>query len=325
MLAKNKATVKKHKSHARKLIKEIIIEHEFKITKRIKFGPRYFVAEGKYKGQNALFKICLYPKSYDHLTNEKFSREILFLNFIKQSKYKELKKATPYIYTSNIDTRVWYIREYLTGQTQNINEGNIRYKDAFFTTKNYNWFLKTFNQLQSIKKENLPNNFKKLLFPPQTLEYLWKFIGPFYENLDRFVKHKGATNQIHKIFQSHSKIYKASPRILAHQEVYSPHILISKKYIKLIDWENIGWALPTHDIVTIWMRAHKHPKWQAKLKNDFLNTNKKIKNIEELWHITMIMQSTFNVISYHHYFDKKDFYPLAKYSAQLIKNVVNKK
>ena len=83
MLAKDKETVKKHKAYARKLIKEIIAEHDFKITKRIKFGPRYFVAEGLYENKRALFKICLYPQSYDHLTNEKFCREILFLNIME--------------------------------------------------------------------------------------------------------------------------------------------------------------------------------------------------------------------------------------------------
>lgn len=322
MLAKNKNVVKKHKAHARLLIKEIIKENNFEITKRIKFGPRYFVAEGKYQGQTALFKFCLYPQSYDHLTNEKFSREILFLNFIKKSKYKELKKATPYIYASNIDTRAWYIREYLNGKVQNINNGNIRFIDSFFNTKNFNWFVKTFSQLQSIKAKELPNNFKKLLFPPQTLEYLWQFIGPFSNDLDKFVKEKGMTDKIHDKFKKHSLIYKKAPHVLAHQEVYSPHILISPKNTKMIDWENIGWSLPTHDIVTLWMRAHKHPAWQNKLKKYFFIKNKKTKHLAELWNITVLMQSTFNVISYHHYFDKKDFLPLAKYSAQMIKKLL---
>ncbi len=322
MLAKDNTTVKKFRIHARQLIKEITQENKFTITKHIKFGPRYFVAEGFYKKKIAVFKFCLYPQSYDHLTNEKFSREILFLNFIKKSKYSNLEKSTPNIYASNIDTRAWYIREFLGGQVQNINNGNIRFVDSFFTTKNYNWFLETFSQLQKIKKHELPTDFKKILFPPQPLEYLWRFIGPFHKDLDKFIKHPGATKKVHKMFKANSKIYSSCPHVLAHQEVYSPHILISPNYTKLIDWENIGWSLPTHDIVTMWMRAHKHPTWQNNLKHDFLQINKKIKGIENLWDITVLMQSTFNVISYYHYYDKKDFYPLAKYSGKLIKEFI---
>jgi len=271
-----------------------------------------------------LNEFCLYPQSYDHLTNEKFSREILFLNFIQNSKYSDLKKATPHIYASDIGTRAWYIREYLDCQAQNINNGNIRFIDKFFTIKNYNWFIKTISQLQKIKNHELPKNFKQLLFPPQTLEYLWRFIGPFHKDLDKFVKYPGATRKIHQQFKKNSPIYKSAPRILAHQEVYSPHILCSNKYIKLIDWENIGWALPTHDIVTMWMRAHKHPAWQNKLKKYFLKTYRNTKNIEKLWNITVLMQSTFNVISYHYYHEKTDFAPLAKYSAKLIRKVLVK-
>lgn len=324
MLAKKIKIIKKHKTHARELIKEITTQNNFKITKRIRFGPRYFVAEGKYQGKTTLFKLCLFPKSYDHLTNEKFSREILFLNFIQNSKYLSLKKATPHIYASNIDTRAWYIREYLYCQAQNINNGNIRFINKFFSTKNYNWFIRTFSQLQKIKKKELPNNLKKLLFPPQTLEYLWRFIGPSQKNLDKFIKHPGATKKIHQQFKKNSHLYKTAPRVLAHQEVYSPHILCSNKYIKLIDWENIGWALPTHDIVTMWMRAYHHPTWQNKLKQYYLSQNSKMKKKQKLWDITLLMQSTFNVISYHHYFDKKDFAPLAKYSSQIINEMLKK-
>jgi len=322
MLAKKKEIIKKHKTHARQLIKEITTGNNFKITKRIRFGPRFFVAEGKYQGHTALFKLCLFPKSYDHLTNEKFSREIIFLNFIQDSKYSDLKKATPRIYASDIGTRAWYIREYLDGQAQNINNGNIRFINKFFTTKNYNWFIKTTSQLQKIKSQELPRNFKQLLFPPQTLKYLWRFIGKFHKYLDKFVKFPGATKKIHQQFIENGKIYRTAPRILAHQEIYSPHILCSNKYIKLIDWENIGWALPTHDIVTMWMRAHKHPAWQNKLKKYFLKTYKNTKNINKLWDITVLMQSTYNVISYHYYFDKKDFRPLAEYSAQMINKIL---
>jgi len=319
MLAKDKATVQKHRKKARQLIREITKREGFKITERIKFGPRYFVAKGLYQGNECIFKICLYPQSYDHLTNEKFSREIIFLDFIQHSKYHSLAKTTPALLKSNTKTRAWYIRELLDQQPQNINGGNIRFKDSFFNTKNLNWFVDTFiKELHKVKKPELPSAFKKLLFPPQTLEYMWRFISPYKKQLERFTAHKGSLKKIHKIFKQNSLIYRRSPRVLAHQEVYSPHILIKGSEIKMIDWENVGWATLTHDVVTLWMRAYHHPRWQQKLKKAFFEKNRKVKNLKKLWETTVLLQSTFNVISYHFYDEKKDFLPLAKASKKII-------
>ena len=61
-----------------------------------------------------------------------------------------------------------------------------------------------------------------------------------------------------------------------------------------------------------------------KLKKYFLKTYKHTPDIEKLWDITVLMQSTFNVISYHHYHEKADFTPLAKYSAKIIRKVLVK-
>ncbi|XOU94223.1 MAG: hypothetical protein ACNFW9_05255 [Candidatus Kerfeldbacteria bacterium] len=324
MLAKSKDDAKNHRAYARKIIKEITNERSFVTTERIRFGPRYFVAKGNYQKYTSLFKIALYPKSYDHLTNEKFSREILFLNIIQNSKFKNLKKSIPHIYDSSIKTRAWYFREYLTGKVQNINGGNIRFKDSFFTTAHLNWFINAFSELQNITLKDLPLQFKKLLYPHQTLEYLWRFISPDYKTLEKFIGIPGSTKDIHNIFLKNSKIYKNAPKVLAHQEVYSPHIININGQLKMIDWENIGWATPTNDIVAMWMRAHNHPNWQKKLKKSFQNKYKKYKQFDQLWDITVLVQSVYNVISYHHYFDKKDFEALAIFSGKMVKQILKK-
>ena len=322
MLAKNKLVIKNHRIHVRTIIKKLLAKQSFKITKKIKFGPRYFVAEGNLDSAKALFKICLYPKSYDHLTNEKFSREILFLDFINNSHYAALKKSTPQIYYSSVGTRSWYFREYLVGKTYNINDGNIRFTDSFFTKKNLDWFTQAFTELQSIQPKDLPLEFKKLLFPPQTLSYLWRFIGPYYLSVEKFTGIKGGTAQIKKLFKKYGTMYASAPRVLAHQEVYAPHILKTKKYIKIIDWENIGWSLPTHDIVTMWMRANRHPAWQRQLYNKFKKFHRHYKKFDDLWTITVLTQSVFNVIAFHFYKDKKDFVGLANYSSKKIHEIL---
>ena len=322
MLAKNKLVVKKHRTHVRAIIKRLLANQSFTITKRIKFGPRYFVTEGNLAGVKALFKICLYPKSYDHLTNEKFSREILFLNFVNQSNYSILKSAIPKVYASSVGTRAWYFREYLIGKTYNINDGNIRFVNSFFTKKNLDWFTQTFTELQSINKKDLPIEFKRLLFPPQKLSYLWRFIGPYYLRIEKFIGIKGGTAQIKNLFKKYGTMYSSAPRVLAHQEVYAPHVLKEKNHIKMIDWENIGWSLPTHDLVTMWMRASRHPAWQRQLYKRFKRFHHHYKRFDDLWTITVLTQSVFNIIAFHFYKDKKDFVGLAKYSAKKIRAIL---
>lgn len=86
----------------------------------------------------------------------------------------------------------------------------------------------------------------------------------------------------------------------------------------MIDWENIGWSLPTHDIVTMWMRANRHPAWQRQLYNRFKKLNRSYKKFDDLWTITVLTQSVFNVIAFHFYKDKKDFVGLANYSSKNI-------
>lgn len=261
MLRRETAKTKRQRLDvARHIIKEILSYEGFIVNKKIKFGPRYYVAQGKYNSLPAIFKICLFSDSVDHLTNEKFSREIHFLNFIQNSKHNKLKKAVPSVYASGIRPRAWYIRKNIIGRAQNLKGGNVRFKTNFFTQKNQEWFIALEKELQSIQNNELPSHFKKLLYPPDFTKHLWRFISPHWLRIETFMKWPGVARLIKKEFKQYAPIYNRAPRVLAHQEPYSCHILKTAKGLHLIDWENIGWSNPTHDIVALWMRAYQKTK-----------------------------------------------------------------
>ncbi len=316
-------TRKKLRARAKRIIKRLIRRESFTIKKTIKFGSRFFVAQGKWKNKTALFKMTIYPRSYDHLTNEKFSREIQFMRFIGQSSYELVKASLPQLYVSSVGPRCWYIRQYLTGRRQNIAGGNIRFQDSFFTQASLRWITGFLDELHSITPKDLSPELKKLLFPPQNINYLWQFINPYLGLLETFTSVPRVGQQVKKILFNHNRLYATAPRVLAHQEVYAPHIVKQKNGYKLIDWENIGWSPITKDAVTIWMRASSHPSWQKKLYQQIKRSNASYKHFKELWATTVFLQSVFNVIGWHFYTDKKDFHELARFSSVKIKEIIN--
>ena len=323
-MSKKDLTIRrKHRQRARGIFKNVIADEGFEISKQIKFGARYYIAEGLHDNNKALFKSCIYPKSYDHLTNQKFSREVLFLDFLRGSRFKIIKQTAPHIYASGTKTRAWYIREYVSGKVQNINGGNIRFKKDFFTPKSLRWTLDTLFDLHRIKGRHLPTDFKKLLYTPQTLNYLWRFIGPYLDYVEHTIAIKESGKQIKELFNHYATTYKNTPRVLAHQELYAPHVIDVHGQFKIIDWENVGWASIVKDAVTIWMRAYQNPQWQHRLHTEFKKHYRSFKQFDDLWTATVLVQCVFNVIGYHFYNDKIDFKPMAQFSKKTLRAILS--
>jgi len=322
-LAKDTPKTKKERLTAvRQIAKDIINWESFLVGKRIRFGPRYYIVQGNRNRQETIFKICLYTDSVDHLTNEKFSREILFLNFIQYSRFNRVKAVAPRIYSFGLKPRAWYMREYLEGSLFNIAGGNIKFKKTFFTEKNLDWFVKTFTNLQSIKSADLPNNFKKFLYRPDFTKHLWRFISPHWKQTESYMKWPGVSRLIKIEFTKFAPIYNNAPHVLAHQEPYSCHFLQTKQGLHIIDWENIGWSNANHDVVVMWMRASQNPAWQKKLYQRFKRHYKNYQQFDELWTIEVLIQSVFNIISYNFYKDKKDIIEMVKFSDTKIREIL---
>jgi len=316
------STKKARLAIARRIIKDTLEYEDFKVTKKIRFGPRYYVARGLRNKRQTIFKICLFSDSVDHLTNEKFSREIIFLDFVQNSKFNKVKKAAPHVYAWGIKPRAWYIREHIQGQLQNIKGGNVKFTKSFFNQKNQLWLIDLFTDLQSIKDSDLHNNFKKLLYPPDFTKNLWRFISPHWQRVENYMRWPGLARLIRKKFKFYAPIYNKAPRVLAHQEPYSCHLIKTKMNLRLIDWENIGWANPAHDPVVIWMRAHQKPAWQKQFYQRFRRQWPNYKKFNDLWTIEVLIQSVFNVISIHFYKNRNDIIGLVKFSDKKIREIL---
>lgn len=313
----NKRLNTKFLKASRRFIKNLIISKRLSIKRIIKNGPRYFVAEITYKKKRALFKVCLYTPSTDFLTNEKFSREILFLRFISQSSHTAIRRAVPALYASGVAPRAWYIREYIQGKPQNVEGGNVTIKKSFFTYKNVDWLISVFASLQEVTPRELSPAFKRLLYQPEFKSQILKFINPHWKRVNRVLKVPRASHVLRRYFLNHIGVYNRSPRVLVHQEPYGVHFIKQKNSIRTIDWENISWGNSAHDMAVVWMRASKHPRWQEILHQ---RTAKKsaYDNFQQLWELEIIMQSVFNIIGWHFYPKKADMAALFSFSKKQV-------
>ncbi|MFC1688004.1 phosphotransferase [Patescibacteria group bacterium] len=309
---------------AREYINTIIKQEGLTVQKVLRNGPRYYVAIVSKNGIKALLKSCLFTSSVDFLTNEKFSREILFLRFLQKSKHTMVRNVAPHIYASGLTPRAWYLREYISGQTQNIRGGNVRFNSSFYTGRRLSWIVKLFSALQSIKKSELPSDFKKLLYPPDFTKQLYKFMTPHWKRIEKTLGWSGISKTIQPYFRQRTNLYNTAPRVMVHQEPYGVHFIKQGGKMRLIDWENIGWGNPLHDYVVLWMRASQHPKWQKQFRAA-VKKQVRLTSFDDLWKMEVIIQSVFNVVSWHFYSPKKDIVALVKFSKQNINHILQNK
>lgn len=310
-------------ARAERMRASVIARTGFTSTDRIRIGPRYLIDQGRFGKQTAIFKMCIFTKSRHRETFEKFSREVLFLNFLQHSlRHRRLAAAVPAVYDSGLGTRPWYIREYVTGTPQNVRGGNVRVQPSFYTEANRAWLLSVLRDLQSIKERELPRAFQPFLYRPFTIAKIRGFMDPHARRIDRTLNQRGAYQNIVRALRRRSRTYDHAPRVFGHQELYGPHILIDGSRRRLIDWENIGWSVPTSDPATVWLRAHDRPAWQRAFHRSFARTWSTYPRFEELWTTTVFVHAVFSVINLRFASNRADFIALERVSERIVRAVL---
>ncbi|MBI5037513.1 MAG: phosphotransferase [Candidatus Kerfeldbacteria bacterium] len=299
-------------------ITALMEEKKFHLTQIRSRGPRYFLASGTYHGRPAIFKMTIRPIAQERLTNEKLGREYLFLSTIQKLR-SPLSRATPRVWHGGISPHAWYIREEIrgTGALQPHNE--TKYVNSFFNQSSQRQIGTTLASLQQQKISVFPKSFQSLLYSPQLPSFLWKFIAPYAQLVDTFMQQPGFAASCRPYFMAADKVFKRAPRVLAHQELYPAHFLRAGKQWKIIDWENIGWALPTYDYVAMWLRAHERPRWQAAWQKHYEHAYRHYPDAKRLWDMTVFIQSLFNVVGYHFYPRRAHFSHLARAAAKQLR------
>lgn len=287
--------------------------HVIEVTRR---GPRFVVAVVRYKGQRAVFKMCVFPSSVDTWSGKKFSREVRFLQYLHASKHPLARRMAPGIYAGNTVGRAWYLREYIPGKAFDLG-GPIRFRSSFFQTKYLRHILRGFADLQFIEPHHVPDDLRRSFKRDDTVRQAMRFLKPFWGDFERAIGIPGSAPVLQRWLKQRQKVFDALPSALAHHEPYAPHFIWSNGRLRLIDWENINIANPVADGVVLWMRGGDHPRWQAELRRGWRRHWSSLGSRFDLaWETDLVIRSIFTLLSARTYTDKRDMAGLARVAKQ---------
>ncbi|MBU0707718.1 aminoglycoside phosphotransferase family protein [Patescibacteria group bacterium] len=277
---------------AKKTQNDIIKKYNLKLLKIIRNGPRFFVAKCQ-KGQHTvIFKICLYTDKVDPRTNHGIKREALTLKFFHTHPPELFRQATPKILEHNFAGRTWYIREYLDGEPQNVKDSNFVFTTDFFSKKSADWIANFFHKLH-YTSHRFPSK-QKAIYAKHTMETNIMLIG--WYKVGGYFNFPQAAEKIKYFLFKHESLFDTYQNVLTHYEPYASHFF---KYndddFYLIDWENVDWGNPAHDISIIWNRAFTRPEWQKFLLKQFMKHISFEKDFKDLFSVELVLQGVSNI------------------------------
>ncbi|MDP3964436.1 MAG: phosphotransferase [bacterium] len=286
------AVRKKQLELARRHKAELIQHYGLRVKKILRNGPRFFVAECDMKHLPVVFKMCLYTKNIDPRTNHGIRREALTLKHFHKNGPTLFRKSTPKVYASGENPRSWYIREYLAGEPQNVKESNFTFKSSFFSKPTADFIVDFFISLHRAS-QRFPEPLKKN-FARHTLQTNVDLIG--WDKLEKFIDLPHISAYAKHFLYERERIFDSHQTVLTHYEPYASHFFkVSPKLFYIIDWENVDWGNPAHDISVIWHRSFHHPSWQSYLIKKFHQKTLYRRAFVDLFEVEVIFQSISNL------------------------------
>lgn len=257
----------------------------FKPTKVYRDGPRFFVVGGKYKGKKVIFKADVEPGPDRSLKARlKLRREAIFL---EQAKFD----YAPVLYEKGKKRRFyWVIEEWVVGKSQEVGESTFLFKNSFFTQKTLDQMVDFFGDLYRLGRR-CPRRLAKKL-PRYTLRD--------YEHLvhgsKTHVLKKNLRGKVGGFIEKHRRLFDSHRNVIAHHELYAPHIFIDKnRRLKVIDWENVGWAGPPRDFTVLWIRSFAHDDFRDELLNRVRAFQEEKEVFDELFYLELMIQGILNL------------------------------
>jgi hypothetical protein len=277
---------------ARVEIRRVIKRYKLEVVSVERNGPRFYVARCRHQDKLVVFKICLFTDRVDPRTNAGLRRETITLNYFHSLRNKFFAESTPGVLYSQSTGRTWYIREYLDGQTQNIQHSNFVFKPEFFAPHSIAWIVKFFGGLQQLSRR-LPPKLRPL-YAKHTLKTNLELIG--WRKVPGLIGSADATERIINFLKPYHKTFDNNQTVITHYEPYASHFFRhGPSGFYMIDWENVDCGTPAHDVSVIWHRAFLHPKWQKDLWREFYKATPYPKQFEELFKVEIVLQCIHNL------------------------------
>lgn len=290
----NHIVSKKNRAEATRLKTELVALHQLTHEKVLRDGPRFFVGSFRRRQLPVILKICLNPFSIDRHTNGGLQREILALDYLarKQAQFSQTYFLPLYAY--GIQGRAWYLRAAASTKPLNLDESNFVFQPRFFALDSAAWAGRFFASLHA-SSVALPLPLRQRLTKGHTLQVNTALLN--WSKLSTLLPASDKRTKIEHFLHDRQRIYDTHQNVLTHYEPYASHFFHSAKLgWSMIDWENVDWGNPAHDLSMLWCRGFEQPQWQARLLRSYLRSAKPTRYFHVLFETEVMLQSVHNLL-----------------------------
>ncbi len=256
----------------------------FEPAKTFREGPRFYVVGGGYRGKRAVFKADV-EEGPRRLRKARWRtrREAIFLEYAGI-------KHIPEFYEKGVRRKFfWFLEGWVSGESQEMGGSTFLVKETFFTERNMEFLLEFLTELHRLGGKSIPQ-FEAHL-PRYTLADYMNFIWSDRGHL----LGKDLAEEAAVYLKSRHRLFNINQTVVAHHELYGPHIFVAPDQFSVIDWENVGWGNLAHDFVSIWIRSFAHPDFQSELLKRFRAKQKAKEVFDQLFRLEVILQGVGNI------------------------------
>lgn len=285
----------------RELVETIITEHDLTVDRVLRDGPRYWVGLVRQGQDDLILKVLVGNDSWTSprtgirfTTADLIQAEIDALSGLNHYRDR-LAGDVPRIIASSGGPNAWTLREQVPGTDMSGSTGSLIFRDEFFELVEPEQLADYILSYQALTSElgaaaaGTPQSSRSkmmvadLVFPPESIRHL--------------------TDKANAYIQARAVWHEAQAKVVAHGEVYPPHIFATRRGITLIDWENFSLCNPISDFMQTWVRAFQDTSWQERFERAILDRIPLDREVaQELWDIEKVYQSGRN-LNYLYYSD----------------------
>lgn len=254
-------------------VTRLLSDNNFELLQVMRYGPRFACLEVRAGNRTGLLKLVLpdaeriyfTPKNYVWTDDDQTAvlearllKETLFLQFFSQ----EFGPGgfEPELIALSEQSPVWSLRTYINEPSMSAWDSSFVFRKDFYNQVQPQQVVRFFHGLHQLSSK-LPEPLRRLAidYVPLTLSGRFKEAAVIARAQPKF---RDYAAQISTSLERSRPAYQAFERVITHYEPYSCHLFVVRGRIALIDWENVGWGHPLHDLSIFWMRMIDNAAWR---------------------------------------------------------------
>jgi hypothetical protein len=284
-------------------IKELLVKENLLVDQILRDGPRYWVAAVRQGQSQLILKAVINDETWSSpgtskqfTTSDQLRAEIIALQGFGSHEDK-LAGRVPKLVASSLEPPVWSLRERILSQDMAGTVGSLLFRPEFYELVAPDRLVDYIMSYQEITPE-----LGELAAATPQSDQTSLNSKMIIADLDYPQSHlTRLSTRVNAYLRTQESWHDQQVKVLAHGEVYPPHIFLEDDEIILIDWENFSLNNPVSDIMQVWIRAYDNPPWRAALKDALWQKSSLAKkDLEKLWDLELLYQSSRN-LNYLHY------------------------